>query len=114
MKFLGDSYPPQQQFLVTSFAIDGQNPSTLYAAGYSPSAYPLVLSGIFKSVDGGTHWMLFRDGLSGLYIRSLALTPNDPRILYAGTSSGVFKIVDNTPVFIGWIPRSIALVVLGS
>ena len=40
--------------------------------------------------------MLFRDGLSGLYIRSLALTPNDPRILYAGTSSGVFKIVDNT------------------
>jgi photosystem II stability/assembly factor-like uncharacterized protein len=97
LKFLENSYPPEQQFLVTSFVID-QNPRTLYAAGYSPSAYPLVLSGIFKSVDGGTHWMPFGDGLSGLYIRSLVLTPSGPRILYAGTSGGVFKILDNTPI----------------
>ena len=42
--------------------------------------------------------MPFRDGLSGLYIRSLDLTPSGPRILYVGTSGSVFKIVDNTPV----------------
>jgi photosystem II stability/assembly factor-like uncharacterized protein len=86
-----------EQFLVTSLVIDRQNPSTLYTAGYSPSASARPLSQIFKSVDGGVSWIPFGDPLSGLYIRSLVVT-SGPKTLYAGTSSGVFKIVDTTPV----------------
>jgi len=99
VNFLGNS-GLEDQFLVTSLAIDRQNPSTLYAAGYAwpNSASPLPLPGIFKSVDGGISWMPFSDGLNGLYLRSLALTPSGPRILYAGTSGGVFEIVNNEPV----------------
>jgi len=93
--FLTNSSLPEQ-FPVTALAIDQQNPGTVYAGGYAwpQSASPQPVSAIFKSVDGGIRWVPFRDVLSGLYIRSVALTPGSPGLLYAGTSGGVFKTED--------------------
>ncbi len=51
--------------------------------------------GVFKSADGGTTWMPFNAGLANLNVRSLAVAPGGGHILYAGTSGGVFKIVDD-------------------
>jgi hypothetical protein len=49
---------------------------------------------VFKSIDGGKNWTVFNDGLGALNIRSPALAPGSPNVLYAGTSAGVFKIID--------------------
>jgi hypothetical protein len=49
---------------------------------------------VFKSIDGGKNWTVFNDGLGALNIRSLALAPGSPNVLYAATSAGVFKIID--------------------
>ncbi len=43
-------------------------------------------TGIYTSNDWGGHWTQSNAGLSGLTVRSLAIAPNDPRILLAGTS----------------------------
>jgi hypothetical protein len=46
------------------------------------------------SMDGGKNWTVFNDGLKTLNIRSLALAPGSPNVLYAATSAGVFKNID--------------------
>jgi hypothetical protein len=66
---------------IQSFAIDPQNPRTLYAG---------TGSGIFKSTDGGTNWNSINSTFSVL---SLAIDPRMPDTLYAG-SYGVFKSID--------------------
>ncbi len=55
--------------------------------------------GVFKKDDAAADWGLF--GLDGETIFTLAINPDDPAILYAGTDSNVFKhddgfsVVDN-------------------
>jgi photosystem II stability/assembly factor-like uncharacterized protein len=64
--------------------IDPLNPSTVYAG--------ITDGGINKSTDGGTNWSYL--GLKTDQIRSLAIDPLTPSILYAATFSGVFKSTD--------------------
>jgi PKD repeat protein/photosystem II stability/assembly factor-like uncharacterized protein len=60
--------------------VDPIVPSTLYAAG----------GGVFKSADGGGSWTAA--GLSGSYVTTVAIDPQTPSVLYAGTlTEGVFK-----------------------
>ena len=84
-------------FFVTSLAIDPQTPSILYAAGYK-SFYPNRQSGVFKSIDGGASWSEFDEGLTNPEIETLAVTSHGPNTLYLGSRSGLFKILDDTPV----------------
>jgi len=44
--------------------------------------------GVFKSVDQGEHWTASNQGLTDRVVRSLAMDPDNPNILYAGTWSG--------------------------
>jgi hypothetical protein len=53
--------------------------------------------GVFKSGDGGASWSSFNEGLTNLEVPALAKAPDDPITLYAGTSGGVFRIIDDTP-----------------
>ena len=53
--------------------------------------------GVYKSVDGAASWVKFNDGLTSLDIRALAIAPGSPNMLYAATSVGVFRIIDETP-----------------
>lgn len=55
----------------------------------------LAGGGVFKSGDGGATWMPFNAGLANLNVRSLAFAPGGGHTLYAGTSGGVFKIMDD-------------------
>jgi photosystem II stability/assembly factor-like uncharacterized protein len=51
--------------------------------------------GIFKTTDGGIHWVPASAGVTDLRVQSLAVGPSRPAILYAGTSSrGVFRSGD--------------------
>jgi Viral BACON domain len=87
---------------VSAVAIDPLNPDTLYAGTtdyYSPRGVVPFL-GLFKSTDGGDSWFAINNGLSDLFgnvsiITAVAIDPDDPNILYAGTSGrGVFSSAD--------------------
>ncbi|MBI4907642.1 MAG: hypothetical protein HY820_28725 [Acidobacteria bacterium] len=72
---------------ISALVINPRNPNILYAGTAG--------SGIFRSTDGGATWSPFNDRLSDLNIRLMAFAPHEPATLYAGTPSGVFRIVDD-------------------
>jgi len=50
---------------------------------------------VFKSTDGGVSWSAFNNGLTNTVVQALALDPQTPAIIYAGTrGGGVFKSTD--------------------
>ena len=53
--------------------------------------------GVYKSVDGAATWVKFNDGLTSLEIRALAVSPCSQNMLYAATSDGIFRLIDETP-----------------
>ncbi len=59
-----------------------------------------VGTGLWQSPDGGKSWRLVQEGL-GLESRvfSLAVHPRDPRILYAGTDSGLYRSLNRGITF---------------
>jgi photosystem II stability/assembly factor-like uncharacterized protein len=75
---------------VWALAIDPQTPTTVYA---SVSPYGGTLSGVLKSTDGGANWIAVNNGLPYLP-GALAIDPEAPTTLYAGTGGGVFKSID--------------------
>jgi hypothetical protein len=46
---------------------------------------------------GGATWTPFNDGLPNLDMQSLVLARGNPNVLYAGTPTGAFKIIDDQP-----------------
>lgn len=71
---------------VTSIVLDPADSTVLYIGTSG--------GGVFKSSDGGGHWASLNDGLGSLDIRALAIAPGSGHTVYAGTSNGVFKVVD--------------------
>ena len=77
--------------VVRALAIDASGPDILYAA----------VGGVFKNVDGGPVWAQVgsewtQKGVSSQpHAWSLVLDPAKPSTLYAGTTSGVFKMAQN-------------------
>src|SRR5262245_23011696 len=72
---------------VFSIAINPRTPGTLYVSSY----------GGFKSIDGGATWTPVSSGLPGLGsslplvdVTALAIDPQNPETLYAGTRLGIY------------------------
>lgn len=68
--------------VISTLVLDGENPSTLYAAAYGDGG------GVFKSIDAGLRWTRLGAHNPDTDIASLALAPSDPATVYAGTASG--------------------------
>ena len=85
---------------VSAVSIDPFNPDTLYAGTKDYGVVDIPFRGMLKSTDGGNNWFAINNGLSDLVgnvsgIPVLAMDPEDPNILYAGTSGrGVFRSAD--------------------
>src|SRR5579864_1070651 len=62
---------------VRAFAVDPTNPSIVYLGAAD--------GGVWKTTDGGQHWVPLTDTQPSLSIGSLALDPNNPSTIYAGT-----------------------------
>jgi hypothetical protein len=60
--------------------IDPTNASVMYAAG--------VAGGVWKTTNGGSSWSALTDTLSNIAVSSLAMDPNNPNVIYAGTGEG--------------------------
>lgn len=50
--------------------------------------------GVVKSTDGGATWTTSNTGLNTTTVNALAIDPSNPRTLYAGTTSSVYKTTD--------------------
>ncbi len=54
-----------------------------------------ITFGVSKSTDGGQTWSYNMSGLPLSRIDALAVDPDKPEIIYAGTLDGIFKSIDN-------------------
>ncbi|MBI3950140.1 MAG: hypothetical protein HY314_06770 [Acidobacteria bacterium] len=63
--------------------IDPVNPDIMYAAG--------VAGGVWKTTDGGGLWAPLADLMANLAVSSMAMSPADSNIIYAGTGEGYFN-----------------------
>jgi len=92
--------------------IYGGADSAYSALAYAPSNGNLVYvgsgyednrfaKGIFHSTDGGANWYSINNGLSinkdtgrPYYVKSIAVHPTKPRLVFAATGGGLFKTTD--------------------
>jgi photosystem II stability/assembly factor-like uncharacterized protein len=95
---------------VSALAIDPQTPTTLYGQMESITVYDewgdiswSTPSQAIKSTDGGLSWNPV--GLVGVGVLTLAIDPQTPTTLYAGTNSGVYKSTDGGAT---WNPSDLA------
>jgi photosystem II stability/assembly factor-like uncharacterized protein len=88
---------------VKTLAIDPMNPSTIYAGAAAAGPFSSLGGGVFKSTDGGNSWIAASNGLNVREITAIAIDPDVPSTLYAGTHQGVFKSTDGGN---SWISRS--------
>lgn len=68
-----------------ALVIHPEKPRIRWAAGVS--------GGVWKTENGGGTWRPLSDLLPNIAISTLALDPNDPDVLYAGTGEGYFREV---------------------
>lgn len=76
---------------VNAIVVHPTNPNILWAGTGG--------GGIWKSTDGGTTWFAMNGNLQNFTIGSMAIDPNNPDTLYAGTDhglpdGGIFKTTD--------------------
>lgn len=82
---------------VSDIAVHPENPDILYIATGDGDAYDTYTAGIMISEDGGKTWKttgLSYDVVSRITIRRLFINPQEPDILLAATSSGIFRSDD--------------------
>jgi len=70
--------------LVNKLLFDPADPSIAYAASFN---------GVFRSTDGGQHWVAAPE-LLGTPVADMAIAPSDPQKVFASTQYGLFKSKD--------------------
>jgi photosystem II stability/assembly factor-like uncharacterized protein len=70
---------------ISRIVIDPQNPSIVYVGALGHAYGPNEQRGVYKSVDGGTHWTRVLDQGADTGISDLAICSGNPQILFAGT-----------------------------
>jgi hypothetical protein len=68
---------------VTAIVVDPSHPQTIYLGA--------AQGGVWRTTDGGLHWMPISDNEVSLAIGALILDPANPAVLYAGTGEGNFS-----------------------
>lgn len=69
---------------VRAILIHPHHHNIIYIAG--------VAGGIWKTTNGGESWMSLDDFMANLAVCTLAMDPNNPNIMYAGTGEGYYNI----------------------
>ena len=77
---------------------DPVDSQTIYAGMISsrqdPVAGEVRIGSLFKTIDGGEHWIEIRNGITDDNLQTLAIDPLKRKTLYLGTYNGVFKSID--------------------
>jgi photosystem II stability/assembly factor-like uncharacterized protein len=79
---------------IRALAINPKNSAIIYA-GIGNAFSSHATGGVYKSIDGGASWSPVNNGLSTKSVQALAIDPNNPDTLYAGTyDGGVFRSIN--------------------
>jgi photosystem II stability/assembly factor-like uncharacterized protein len=70
---------------ISRIVVDPQNPDVVYVGALGHAYGPNEQRGVYKSIDGGTHWSKVLDTGRDLGISDLTICPGNPQILFAGT-----------------------------
>ena len=118
-----DTNPPQPSVL--DLAIDPSSTNVIYSASrehYDHTQQVMYLGSVYKSTDGGSNWTRLNSGFGdsdNLNVGALAINPQNPEIIYAGTfddnfhdessGRGIFKSTDGGA---NWTPMNDGLGIL--
>ncbi len=84
---INNGLPTSSPFAIVDIVVDPQSPSTLYACSIGGGT-------LYKSDDHGYSWSTINNGLSVPAAYCLAIDPQQPSVLYAGTARGIFESTD--------------------
>jgi photosystem II stability/assembly factor-like uncharacterized protein len=70
---------------ISRIVVDPRDPNVVYVGALGHAYGPNEQRGVFKSVDGGTHWDKVLDQGSEIGISDLAICSGNPQLLFAGT-----------------------------
>jgi len=70
---------------ISRIVVDPRDPNVVYVGALGHAYGPNEQRGVFKSIDGGTHWAKVLDQGSEIGIADLAICSGNPQILFAGT-----------------------------
>ena len=70
---------------ISRIAIDPRDPNVVYVGVLGHAYGPNEQRGVYKSVDGGTHWAKVLDERSEIGISDVAICSGNPQLLFAGT-----------------------------
>jgi photosystem II stability/assembly factor-like uncharacterized protein len=92
LKWIPTSFRLSFTTALQAFVVNPSQPSELYVgvAQESAASPNSRETGIFKSIDRGTHWTLL-ESTRGWSVHSLSIHPTQPGLIVAGTEEGVFK-----------------------
>jgi photosystem II stability/assembly factor-like uncharacterized protein len=82
---------PAEDLVVDSIIVDSAHVSVIFAGGWKPDQRP---GGLYVSRDGGMHWNAV-EALRGQSIFSLAQSPSQANMIFAGTLEGVYRSADS-------------------
>lgn len=89
---------------VSAIVVDPLNPSTIYIGTGDRDAGDAPGLGVMKSTDGGQTWFSANTTMGNATVGKLLIDPANPSILYAATTSGIFKSVDGAAT---WVRKAI-------
>jgi len=78
-------------YAIAALAVDPAKAAVLYAG----DSGLMTSGGVSLSSDGGVHWNQVGGPLSE-NVSALAVSPSDPRVLYAATDTGLFRLMGTT------------------
>ena len=81
---------PSEELVLDNVLVDAANPAVLYAGGWRAEQRD---GGLWVSRDKGKQWKVV-EAFRGQPVFSLTQAPSNPRLLVAGTLSGVFRSSD--------------------
>jgi photosystem II stability/assembly factor-like uncharacterized protein len=93
---LGPEPPNFNPTIFGAVVVAATSPSTVYVS---------QLGSLIRSVDGGLHWTYVGFG-GALRVEAIAVDPLVPSVVYAGTTSGVYKTEDSGD---NWLPVNAGL-----
>ena len=79
---------------VSAIVVDYVDPLIIYMGTGDRDASDAPGMGVFKSTDGGITWIQWNNGMANPTVGSMLIHPTNNNILFAGTSSGVYKTID--------------------
>jgi photosystem II stability/assembly factor-like uncharacterized protein len=69
---------------ISRIVVDPRNPNVVYVGALGHAYGPNEQRGIYKSLDGGTHWTKVLDQGPNVGISDLAICADNPQVLFAG------------------------------